>query len=113
MLQKLISSTKYSLNGLISCFKREMSFRLEVAFLCANVLLINFLNFSKYERLILIICCFYIMSLELLNSGIEKLADLISTEHHPLIEYAKDVASAAIFLGFVVYGILLWCFLKL
>ncbi len=110
MLQKIIQSTKYSFNGLISCFKKEMSFRLEVAFLCGNLILINVLNFSKYESLSLIICCLYILSLELLNSGIEKLADLITKENHPLIEYAKDVASAAIFLGFIVYSVLFVAF---
>jgi diacylglycerol kinase (ATP) len=107
MIQKLYTSLKYSLSGLKLCFKHESSFRMEVALFILNISSFFWFDFTKWEMMSLTIILLFIMSLELLNSGIEKLSDLITKEFHPLIQYAKDVSSAAIFLGFIAYSIVL------
>jgi diacylglycerol kinase (ATP) len=39
----------------------------------------------------------------MLNSAIEAMIDRISMEHHELSEFAKDVASAAVFLSLIIF----------
>lgn len=49
---------------------------------------------------------------EAVNTAVERLADAVTLEHHPLIGTAKDVASAAVLIvsitalvaGLIVYG---------
>jgi len=49
---------------------------------------------------------------ELLHSAIAWTIDYISTAHHPMAKRAKDMASAAVFLGYVncvvVWGIIIF-----
>ncbi|CAO5676662.1 MAG: Diacylglycerol kinase [Holosporales bacterium] len=103
MLKKIYLSTQYSLCGLISCFKREQSFRLEIFLLFLTIFLTYVLNFLFWQALILCLCVVFIMIIELLNSAIEKLADLITVEKNDHIAYAKDVGSAAVFLMHLIY----------
>jgi diacylglycerol kinase (ATP) len=39
----------------------------------------------------------------MLNSAIEAMIDRISMEHHELSGYAKNVASAAVFLSLIIF----------
>ncbi|CAO4844063.1 MAG: hypothetical protein CNLJKLNK_00306 [Holosporales bacterium] len=80
-----------------------MSFRLEFLLLLTTILLTYILNFALWQSLILCVCVVFIMIIELLNSAIEKLADLITLEKNHQIAYAKDVGSAAVFLMHLIY----------
>jgi undecaprenol kinase len=50
-------------------------------------------------------------ALELLNTAIERLVDLVTMEYHPLAKQAKDIAAGAVFLyaifsvivGFIIF----------
>jgi len=58
-----------------------------------------------------VICIISVLSLELVNTAIEALVDLVSPDHHPLAGAAKDTAAAAVFIatvGSVVVGLLLF-----
>lgn len=103
MLLKIYKSTQYSLKGLAACFKMEVSFRLEVLLCFFTLGLMFVLNIPLWQGGVLLICNLLILAIELLNSAIEKLADLVTTERNPLVAYAKDTGSAAVFLMHVVY----------
>lgn len=51
---------------------------------------------SATEWAILLLCMAMVISFEMLNHALEKLCDLVHSEHHPLIKTAKDVAAAAV-----------------
>jgi diacylglycerol kinase (ATP) len=103
MFNKLFKSLKWSLSGLYYCFKAEQSFQLEVGLLIATCFLGFFLKISLVHFLILTGLVILMMALELINSAIEKLADLISTDYNPVIKYIKDAGSAAVFLCLIFY----------
>lgn len=52
---------------------------------------------------------------ELLNTGIEKIADLVSPNYHELVKKAKDMGSAAVAFAFLIlficWGTALWTWL--
>lgn len=52
-------------------------------------------NISAYEWLFCITIIAMIMATELINSAVEAVVDLETTEYHPLAKIAKDTASAA------------------
>ncbi len=51
---------------------------------------------SATEWGILLLCIAMVISFEMLNHGLEKLCDLVHSDHHPLIKITKDVAAAAV-----------------
>lgn len=77
-----------------------------------------FLKVSSTEWLITLLCLGVVLSIELINTAIEAVVDLVTLEIHPLAKIAKDCGSAATFvvtmLGIVICIIIYFpYFLKL
>lgn len=53
-------------------------------------------NFSVAEQGLIIFSGFTLLAAELMNTGVEKACDLVSTDDHPLAKKAKDASSAAV-----------------
>lgn len=51
---------------------------------------------AAWEWVVLVLCIGMVISAECLNTAIERLADRITRETHPLIKQAKDCSSAAV-----------------
>lgn len=96
---RLLSATGYSLAGLRAAWRYEAAFRQECALAAVMIPLALWLGKSTLEYLLLIGPLFIVLSVELLNSGIEALADRIGTEHHEFCGRAKDLGSAAVFVA--------------
>ena len=107
MFNKLFKSLKWSLSGIYHCFKAEQSFRLEVFLFIVTSILCFIVNISFLHFLCLTSLVLLMMAFELMNSAVEKLADLISTDYNPGIKYAKDAGSAAVFLCLIIYCVAL------
>jgi len=58
---------------------------------------------SEVEKVLLIVPIFIVLIVEMLNSAIEAVIDRISMERHELSGFAKDVASAAVFLSLIIF----------
>jgi diacylglycerol kinase (ATP) len=97
--KRIISACIYSWRGLKACWQNEAAFRQEV--ICSIILipLGLYLGESAAEKVLLAGVCFLVMIVELLNSGIEAIVDKASPEHHHLAGRAKDLGSAAVFMG--------------
>lgn len=76
--------------------------KIHLFFTILVVLLGFFLEVSKVEWLFLLILIGGVISLELINSSIENLVDLVTAEYHPLAKKAKDMAAAAVFIYSIV-----------
>ena len=61
---------------------------------------------------VVLLCCWVVISAELLNIAVETVVDLVSPEFHPLAGRAKDIAAAAVWVlsmlvavvGIIVYA---------
>lgn len=100
------NSVQYSIEGLWSSFFKERSFHMY--FFCAIfvILLSIFLKISEKDAILVSIIMTIILAIELLNTAIESVVDLVTLEKNPYAKRAKDCASAATFV-FVVLGIVL------
>lgn len=102
----------FSMAGFKACFQHEEAFRQEVFILAPLVPLGLWLGNDGIERALLIGSLLIVPIVELLNSAIEANVDRIGMEHHELSGRAKDIASAAVFLGIVlamvVWGLILF-----
>ena len=109
-LQRIINATRYSLKGFKSAIKYEVAFRQELIILILAYITVMLINFSIYERILLLGSIGVVMIVELLNSAIECVVDRIGSERHELSGRAKDYGSAAVFLSLLL-TIILWIYL--
>tara|TARA_B100000586_G_scaffold264176_1_gene234288 strand:- start:22 stop:393 length:372 start_codon:yes stop_codon:yes gene_type:complete len=102
-IKKLFYACIYSAKGLKACYQSEFAFRLEVWLAVVLVPIGYLLGESEVERVLLIVPIFIVLIVEMLNSAIEAVIDRISMERHELSGFAKDVASAAVFLSLIIF----------
>ena len=100
-----------SIIGLIWMLKSERNFQLEVLALLANLFLIVYLELNTTDAVLILIVCFAVLSLEILNTCAEKICDLIQPVYDERIKIIKDIAAgsvvlmamASLFVGVLVY----------
>lgn len=92
----LLKNTKYALDGLKHAFKTESSFKLELFAAVFIVLGIIFIDVSLIYKIALFITGILVLIVELINSAIENVVDLVTKEIHPLAKNAKDIGSTAV-----------------
>jgi len=88
--------------GLCAAWRDEAAFRQECALAVVVVPLGLWLGATGIERALLVGPMFLVLAIELLNSALEATVDRIGLEIHPLSGKAKELGSAAVFIGFVV-----------
>ena len=103
MIKKLLISW----NGIKAVFKNELAFRQEVYLTIPIILLALWLGHTAWQRAILIAVWLLVPAVELLNSAIEAIVDLVSPEQHELAGRAKDAGSAAV-LVMIVVALITW-----
>lgn len=104
-IRKHLASYRYAFRGIWFAFRHErnMIFHLTAA---SVVLVLNFsLGVSKTEWLITLILIGLAWMAEIFNTAIEKLADHVSPDYHPLIGQAKDLSAGAVLVICITAGI--------
>lgn len=106
-----IKSFSYAANGVKTAIKNEPNMRIHLFFAATTVTAAALLGFNIYEWILLTMTIFFVIMLELINTVLEALVNLVSPEIQPEAKVAKDVSAAAVlFAAFisVIVGILLF-----
>ncbi|MBL4661210.1 MAG: diacylglycerol kinase [Alcanivoracaceae bacterium] len=99
-LKQIANAAKWSMHGLQATFKHEASFRLEFYLAIILIPCAIYLSQSAMQLLTLLACVLFVLILEIINSAIEAVVDMVCGEKfHELAKRAKDMGSAAVFLG--------------
>ena len=98
-------ATVHTWNGLIAAARSEVSFREELVALALAVPLSFVVAAGVWHRVVLIAVVLLILVVELLNTGLEKLADAVTTAPDPAIGRIKDMGSAAVGIALLIAGI--------
>lgn len=96
-LKRLMASFKYATEGFLHVIKTERNMRIHITVACIVLFLAYFLSVSKIEWIVLLLCIGVVISLESINTAIERAIDLCTVEIKPLAKQAKDTAAAAVF----------------
>jgi len=89
----------FSWQGLTYAYMHEKSMWIHAVLSIITVILGLFLNLRGIEWLIILIALGAILSIELLNTGIESVVDMVTHDYHELAKVAKDTGSAATFVA--------------
>ena len=104
-LRRVIMAGYYSYNGVVAAFKSEAAFRQELVLSIILIPLALWLDVAKLEKIAMIVTVLLVLIIELLNSAIESVVDRVGLEHHELAGRAKDMGSAAVLLGILVWAV--------
>ena len=108
-MKRLWRATVNSWHGLIAATQSEQAFREELVLLAIGIPLAFFLTADTGKRIALIGSLVFVMIVELLNTGLEKLSDRLTLDTDPAIKRVKDMGSAAILLALLLSSALwLW-----
>jgi len=107
----ILKSFGFAINGLKGIILQERNFKIQLSFGALAVILGFILNLNHGEWLDLVIVITLVLILELVNTSIEEIVDLVSPEIREKAKVAKDVAAATVLvasIGSVIVGILLF-----
>jgi undecaprenol kinase len=97
--------------GMKNAIKEEEHMRVHIALAVVAIAAAAAVRISKWEWLILLLAIGSVITLELINTAIERVVDLVTTDFHPLAKAAKDIAAAAVLFAAiiaVIIGILIF-----
>ncbi|TCD10550.1 diacylglycerol kinase family protein [Pedobacter frigidisoli] len=94
-----IKSFKYAFNGLRLFFANDHNGRVHLFAAIAAIALSFYLKLSNLEWIAILSVIAAVMVAEIINSAIEKLADVIYPDYHPKIKVVKDLAAAAVLIA--------------
>jgi diacylglycerol kinase len=89
---------RYAFAGIKYAFGQP-NFRIQLTLGVVALLLAALFRLPLTDWLALILVSLAVLTLEMLNTVIEAVVDLISPDYHPLAKTAKDVAAGAVLLG--------------
>ena len=99
---KLLKSFGYAWNGLKVAVKEEPNLKIHLAIAVVVIAMGFYFHISTIEWTVLLILIGVVISLELLNSAIERLTDLVTKERLPLAGKVKDISAAAVLVASVI-----------
>ncbi|NMD70664.1 diacylglycerol kinase family protein [Bacillus sp. DNRA2] len=95
--KKVFKSFSYAIEGIVHAVKMERNLRIHLTFTVLVCLFAVWFSVSITEWLIILLAIGAVISLELVNTALERVVDLVTEEHLPLAKQAKDVAAGAVF----------------
>lgn len=107
----LLDSFRFAFRGICYAVRRERNLRIHLVAAAYMLFLSRLYRLDSLRLLIVGAAIAMVLSLELVNTAIEKSADIKAPEYHPLAGAAKDVAAAAVlvsavfsvFVGFIIF----------
>jgi len=99
----LFKNSKYAIDGLFYAIRTETSFKIELILSLFIICAIFILDISLVSKLILLVTGIFVLIVELLNSAIENVVDLITKEIHPLAKSAKDIGATAVLFSIILH----------
>ena len=110
--RNLLISFQYAFSGIKYTFKNSRNFKIEVLFAFFSLILGSILELDKNDYLILLMTIFSVLILEILNTSIESLVDLvIKKKFSNLAKISKDCSAGDVLLAAinsVIIGIILF-----
>lgn len=105
-LKRFFSSFVYAWAGVKHAVRHEQNVKFHLIIAALVIFLSVALNVSLVEKIILLVVIGIVISLEVMNTALEKVVDLVTKEYHPLAKVAKDVSAGAVFI-FSIFAVII------
>ncbi len=106
-IHQFTSSLKHAGRGLAYVFKGEQNFRLQTVGALLVVTCLVAFPLSTWERILLLILVIMVLTMELVNTALERFTDLLKPRLNYYVGTIKDIMAGAVLitsLGAVIIG---------
>ncbi|MFT8320499.1 MAG: diacylglycerol kinase family protein [Bacillus sp. (in: firmicutes)] len=94
-----LSSFRLALSGIVMAIKKERNLKIHL-FISILVFFFGiYYKVSVTEWLFLSVAIGIVIAMEMINTALERVVDLVTKEYHPLAKEAKDIAAGAVFIA--------------
>lgn len=101
-MKRLRRSFKFAIAGVVYVWRSQPNMKIHSIMGTIAVLLGFLLRISEAEWLALVLVIGFVLILEVINTAVETLVDLYTTEYSELAKHSKDTAAGAVMLMAVV-----------
>ena len=102
----LYKSFSYAIAGIIACVRQERNMKIHLTAAVLVTAAGTLLRISVTEWMVCLILFGLILSLEMVNTALETVVDLVTQEQKPLAKKAKDAAAGAVLVSAVMAAII-------
>ncbi|MEB0249757.1 MULTISPECIES: diacylglycerol kinase family protein [unclassified Mucilaginibacter] len=95
-MKKFIRSVGFALKGIRHAFATQLNFRIQTSVALLAIAMGLYFDISASEWHWVTLCIALVLMMELFNTGIEALVDLVSPGYNELAGRVKDVSAAAV-----------------
>ena len=93
-------SLNYAYAGIVYCFKYSRNFRIQIFFSVITIFLGYLLKLNGIELIVIVATIFSVLILEILNTSIESLVDLVvGKKYSKLAKICKDCSAASVLIA--------------
>ncbi len=97
--KKLLRSFGYAFRGIGWAIRTQRNLRIHLVATVYVLLFAWMMKLSAAHLCLELLCCMLVISLELVNSALERICDGITREQRPWIRDAKDAAAGAVLIA--------------
>ena len=93
-------SLNYAFSGINYCFKNSSNFRIQIFCALITLCIGLFLKLNGFEKIVIVATIFSVLILEILNTSIESLVDLVvGNRFNKLAKICKDCSAASVLIA--------------
>ena len=100
-MKTFLRSVLYAIQGIKQFFSCDRNGKIQIVIGITAITLGFTVSLSSFQWLLVLFCIGLVISLEMINSAIERYCDLVTTDFHPGIKVIKDVAAGAVLVASV------------
>lgn len=111
-MKRLAKSFKYAIKGLIKIFREEQNLKVQSSIGIFALFLALFFQISRIEWIVLILVIGLVVLMEIINSAVERVADILKPRIDSYVKEIKDITASAVMLAsiisIIIGGIIFW-----
>lgn len=94
--KRLFFSFRDAVSGFLLAIRQERNIRLQLLAAIGVIIFSLLIHVSRMDMMVIIVLIGGVISLELMNTAVERAVDLVTKEPHPMAKAAKDAAAASV-----------------
>jgi diacylglycerol kinase (ATP) len=102
---KFWRSFHHAFEGIMYATRTQPNMRVHLVIAALVLLATLVLRLDRYYVVAIVVLVALVLSLELVNTAVEAIVDLLTVAHHPLAKTAKDAAAGAVLIAAIAAGL--------
>ena len=107
-LRKFARSVKHALRGLAYVFRYEKNFQNQIVIAVIITIAMSYFNLARWERVILFLVIMEVLIMELVNTVVERVVDILKPRVHPYARLIKDLMASTVLISAILAVIIGW-----